>query len=88
MAATQTVVRIRPLHDRVMRLMASRVGGIISRIPPMKSQGKVIAVYKGVEKDGWVIPLDVKKSHHPFRQIRQIKLDGEEYLICARRSSE
>jgi chaperonin GroES len=69
MAATQTSVRIRPLHDRVIvqRLDEGeqKVGGIIipDTAKEKPQQGKVIAVGKGkAEKDGKVTPLDVKEG--------------------------
>src|SRR5918998_918253 len=91
MAATQTAVRIRPLHDRVIvqRLEEGeqKVGGIIipDTAKEKPQQGKVIAVGKGkVEKDGKVTPLDVKEGDTILfgkYSGQEIKLDGEEYLI-------
>jgi chaperonin GroES len=91
MAATQTAVRIRPLHDRVIvqRLDEGeqKVGGIIipDTAKEKPQQGKVIAVGKGkVEKDGKVTPLDVKEGDTVLfgkYSGQEIKLDGEEYLI-------
>ena len=91
MAATQTTVRIRPLHDRVIvqRLEEGeqKVGGIIipDTAKEKPQQGKVIAVGKGkVEKDGKIIPLDVKEGDTILfgkYSGQEIKLDGEEYLI-------
>jgi chaperonin GroES len=84
--ATQTAVRIRPLHDRVIvqRLEEGeqKVGGIIipDTAKEKPQQGKVIAVGKGkTEKDGKVTPLDVKEGDTVL--FGKIKLDGEEYLI-------
>jgi chaperonin GroES len=89
--ATQTNVRIRPLHDRVIvqRLEEGeqKVGGIIipDSAKEKPQQGKVIAVGKGkVEKDGKVTPLDVKDGDTILfgkYSGQEIKLDGEEYLI-------
>ena len=91
MAATQTAVRIRPLHDRVIvqRLDEGEqmIGGIIipDTAKEKPQQGKVIAVGKGkVEKDGKVTPLDVKEGDTILfgkYSGQEIKLDGEEYLI-------
>ena len=89
--ATQTKVRIRPLHDRVIvqRLEEGeqKVGGIIipDSAKEKPQQGKVIAVGKGkVEKDGKVTPLDVKEGDTILfgkYSGQEIKLEGEEYLI-------
>ena len=91
MAATATKVSIRPLHDRliVQRLDEGeqKIGGIIipDTAKEKPQQGKVIAVGKGkVEKDGKVIPLDVKEGDTILfgkYSGQEIKLDGEEYLI-------
>jgi chaperonin GroES len=90
MAATQTAVRIRPLHDRVIvqRLDEGEqvVGGIIipDTAKEKPQQGKVIAVGKGKEKDGKITPLDVKEGDTILfgkYSGQEIKLDGEEYLI-------
>ena len=81
--ATQTKVRIRPLHDRVIvrRLEEGeqKVGGIIipDTAKEKPQQGKV-------EKDGKVTPLDVKEGDTILfgkYSGQEIKLDGEEYLI-------
>ena len=89
--ATQTTVRIRPLHDRVIvqRLEEGeqKVGGIIipDSAKEKPQQGKVIAVGKGkVEKDGKVTPLDVKEGDTILfgkYSGQEIKLDGVDYLI-------
>jgi chaperonin GroES len=89
--ATQTAVRIRPLHDRVIVSRIDegeqKVGGIIipDTAKEKPQQGKVIAVGKGkVEKDGKVTPLDVKEGDTILfgkYSGQEIKLDGEEYLI-------
>ena len=91
MAATQTAVGIRPLHDRVIvqRIEEGeqKVGGIIipDSAKEKPQQGKVVAVGKGkVEKDGKVIALDVKQGDTVLfgkYSGQEIKLDGEEYLI-------
>jgi len=87
----KTTLKVRPLHDRIIvrRLEESeqRVGGIIipDTAKEKPQQGKVIAVGKGkVEKDGKVIPLDVKAGDTILfgkYSGQEIKLDGEEYLI-------
>jgi chaperonin GroES len=91
MAATQTAVRIRPLHDRVIVQRIDegeqKVGGIIipDTAKEKPQQGKVIAVGTGkVEKDGKVTPLDVKEGDKVLfgkYSGQEIKIDGEEYLI-------
>jgi chaperonin GroES len=90
-AATTTKTAIRPLHDRVIvrRLEEGeqKIGGIIipDTAKEKPQQGQVIAVGKGkVEKDGKVIPLDVKEGDKILfgkYSGQEIKLDGEEYLI-------
>ena len=90
--ATQTKVRIRPLHDRVIVLRLDegeqKVGGIIipDTAKEKPQQGKVIAAGKGkIEKDGGkVTPLDVKAGDTILfgkYSGQEIKLDGEEFLI-------
>jgi chaperonin GroES len=89
--ATKTTLKVRPLHDRIIvqRLEESeqRIGGIIipDTAKEKPQQGKVIAAGKGkVEKDGKVIPLDVKAGDTILfgkYSGQEIKLDGEEYLI-------
>ena len=84
-------MKFRPLHDRVVisRLEgeAKTKGGIIipDTAKEKPQQGKVIAVGKGkVEKDGKVIPLDVKEGDTILfgkYSGQEIKMDGEEYLI-------
>ncbi len=91
MAATQTAVRFRPLHDRVIvqRLDEGeqQVGGIIipDTAKEKPQQGRVIAVGKGkAEKDGKITPLDVKEGDTVLfgkYSGQEIKLDGDEYLI-------
>ena len=91
MAATQTKVRIRPLHDRVIvqRLEEGeqKVGGIIipDTAKEKPQQGKVVAAGKGkVKEDGKVIPLDVKEGDTILfgkYSGQEIKIDGEELLI-------
>ena len=97
MAATQTAVRIRPLHDRVIvqRLEEGeqKVGGIIipDTAKEKPQQGKVIAVGKGKpEKDGKITPLDVKEGDTILfgkYSGQEIKLDGEEYSSCGKKRS-
>ena len=89
--ATQTAVRIRPLHDRVIvqRLEEGeqKVGGIIipDTAKEKPQQGKVFAVGAGkVKDDGTRQPLDVKDGDTILfgkYSGQEIKLDGEEYLI-------
>ena len=89
--ATQTAVRIRPLHDRVIvsRIEEGeqKVGGIIipDTAKEKPQQGKVIAAGAGKTKDdGKRQPLDVKAGDTILfgkYSGQEIKLDGEEYLI-------
>ena len=89
--ATQTKVRIRPLHDRVIVLRLDegeqKVGGIIipDTAKEKPQQGKVIAVGKGkAEKDGKITPLDVKEGDTILfgkYSGQEIKIDGDDYLI-------
>ncbi len=89
--ATQTAVRIRPLHDRVIvqRIEEGeqKVGGIIipDTAKEKPQQGKVYAVGAGkVKDDGKRLPLDVKDGDTILfgkYSGQEIKIDGEEYLI-------
>ena len=91
MGVERTVMKVRPLHDRIIveRIDEGeqKIGGIIipdtAKEKPM--QGKVIAVGKGrVEKDGKVTLLDVKADDTVlFGKYagQEIKVDGNEYLI-------
>jgi len=90
--ATQTAVRIRPLHDRVIvsRIEEGeqKVGGIIipDSAKEKPQQGTVVAVGAGrtTKKGGERIPLDVKAGDHILfgkYSGQEIKLDGEEFLI-------
>jgi chaperonin GroES len=91
MAATQTAVRIRPLHDRVIvrRLEEGeqKIGGIIipDTAKEKPQQGKVIAVGAGKTKDdGKRIPLDVKEGDTILfgkYSGQEIKIEGDEHLI-------
>ena len=91
MPATQTAVRIRPLHDRVIvqRLEEGeqKVGGIIipDTAKEKPQQGKVIAVGKGkVSDDGKVHPLDVKKGDRIlFSKYAgtEVQVEGDEHII-------
>ena len=91
MAATQTAVRIRPLHDRVIvqRLDEGeqKIGGII--IPDTAKEkpqrAKVVAVGAGkMDESGKRIPLDVKSGDRILfgkYSGNEVKIDGEDYLI-------
>ena len=89
--ATQTAVKIRPLHDRVIveRLEEGeqKIGGIIipDTAKEKPQQGKVIAVGKGkTEKDGKITPLDVKVGDTILfgkYSGQEIRIDGEDRLI-------
>ena len=84
-------MKVRPLHDRIIvqRIEESeqRVGGIIipDTAKEKPQQGKVVAVGNGrIEKDGKVIPLDVKAGDTVlFGKYagQEIKIEGEEVLI-------
>jgi chaperonin GroES len=84
-------MKVRPLHDRIIvqRIEESeqRVGGIIipDTAKEKPQQGKVMAVGNGrIEKDGKVIPLDVKAGDTVlFGKYagQEIKIEGEEVLI-------
>ena len=88
--ATQTKVRIRPLHDRVIVLRLDegeqKVGGIIipDTAKEKPQQGKVIAVGLGKKEKNERVPLDVKEGETILfgkYSGQDIKIDGEEYLI-------
>ena len=89
--ATQTKVRIRPLHDRVIVLRLDegeqKVGGIIipDTAKEKPQEGEVIAVGNGKLLDnGTKVPLDVKAGDKILfgkYSGTDIKIDGEEYLI-------
>ena len=89
--ATQTRVKFRPLHDRVIvqRLEEGeqKVGGIIipDTAKEKPQQGKVIAVGQGkVKDDGKRQPLDVQDGDTILfgkYSGQEIKIDGEDYLI-------
>ncbi|MFO7301662.1 MAG: co-chaperone GroES [Acidobacteriota bacterium] len=84
-------MNVRPLHDRVIieriEETEQKVGGIIipDTAKEKPQQGKVIAVGKGrVEKDGKVVPLDVKAGDTVlFGKYagQEIKIEGRELLI-------
>src|ERR671922_2063793 len=88
--ATQTKVRIRPLHDRVIvqRLEEGeqKVGGIIipDTAKEKPQQGRVISVGLGKREKNERVPLDVKEGDTILfgkYSGQEIKLDGNEYLI-------
>ena len=89
--ATQTKVRIRPLHDRVIvqRLEEGeqKVGGIIipDTAKEKPQQGLVIAAGAGkIRDDGSRQPPDVKAGDLILfgkYSGQEIKLDGEDYII-------
>ncbi len=84
-------MKVRPLHDRIIvqriEEEEQRVGGIIipDTAKEKPQQGKVVAVGNGrIEKDGKVIPLDVKAGDTVlFGKYagQEIKVDGQEVLI-------
>jgi chaperonin GroES len=86
-----TVMKVRPLHDRVIveriEETEQRIGSIIipDSAKEKPQQGKVIAAGKGkIEKDGRVTPLDVKPGDIILfgkYSGQEVKIDGEEYLM-------
>ena len=93
MAATATAKKtFTPLHDRILvrRMEEGETvrGGIIipdsAKEKPM--EGEVISVGKGKSNDeGKVFPLDVKAGDKILfgkYSGTEIKIDGEEFLIC------
>ena len=83
-------LKIRPLHDRVLikRLNEEEKtkGGIIipDSAKEKPQEGKVVAVGKGRQDDGKVIPLDVKvgdKILFGKYTGNEVKIEGEEHLI-------
>ena len=84
-------MNVRPLHDRIIvqRIEEGeqKVGGIIipDTAKEKPQQGKVYAVGAGkVKDDGKRQPLDVKDGETiniVNYKAKQIKIDGEEYLI-------
>ena len=84
-------MKVRPLHDRVIveRIEEGeqKIGGIIipDSAKEKPQQGKIIAAGNGrVEKDGKIIPLDVKAGDTIlFGKYagQEIKIDGNDYLI-------
>ena len=84
-------MNLKPLDDRIVvkpneaeQTTASGLA-IPDTAKEKPQQGKVIAVGKGkVEKDGKVIPLDVKEGDTILfgkYSGQEIKMDGDEYLI-------
>ena len=85
-------MKIRPLHDRIVvkRVEAedNKVGGLYipDSAKEKPQEGKVVAVGKGKtnEKDGKLIPLEVKAGDKILfgkYSGSEIKLEGEEHLI-------
>ena len=91
MAATQTAVRIRPLHDRVIvqRLEEGeqKVGGIIipDTAKEKPQQAEVVAVGSGrILDNGDRMPLAVKAGDKVLIgkwSGTDVKIDGTDYLI-------
>ena len=91
MAATQTAVRIRPLHDRVIvrRLEEGeqKVGGIIipDTAKEKPQEGKVVAVGPGkIAENGERIKPEVKKGDRVLYgkySGTEVTVDGQELLI-------
>jgi len=82
--------RFRPLHDRVIvkRIEAEEKspGGLIipDTAKEKPQEGLVIAVGPGEQKDGKLIPVEVRTGDHVLfgkYSGTEIKLDGEEHLI-------
>lgn len=83
-------LKVRPLRDRVIvqriaELEKSRGGIIIPDSAKEKPQeGRVVAVGRGREEDGKIIPLDVKAGDKILfgkYSGAEIKLGGEDHLI-------
>lgn len=82
--------RVRPLHDRVIVQRVEEeersAGGIIipDTAKEKPQEGRVIAVGKGRQENGRLIPLDVKAGDRVlFSKYggTEIKIEGEEHLI-------
>ena len=84
-------MNFRPLHDRILinRIEEKETvkGGIVipDSAKEKPQEGEVVAVGKGKkEKDGQVVPLDVKAGDRILfgkYSGTEIKMDNEEYLI-------
>ena len=83
-------LKVRPLRDRVIvqriaEQEKSRGGIIIPDTAKEKPQeGRVVAVGRGRQEDGKIVPMDVKagdKILYGKYSGSEIKLDDEEYLI-------
>ena len=84
-------MNFRPLHDRILinRIEEKETvkGGIVipDSAKEKPQEGEVVAVGKGKkEKDGQVVPLDVKAGYRILfgkYSGAEIKMDNEEYLI-------
>jgi chaperonin GroES len=85
------MLKIRPLHDRVVvkRLEEERksAGGIVipDNVAEKPDQGEIIAVGKGkILEDGKVRPLDVKIGDRILfgkYSGSSVKIEGTEYLV-------
>jgi chaperonin GroES len=83
-------LKVRPLHDRVIvqRIAEEEKtkGGIIipDTAKEKPQEGRVVAVGRGKQEDGKVVPLDVKAGDKILfgkYSGTEIKLNGEEHLI-------
>jgi len=83
-------LKVRPLHDRVIvqRIAEEEKtkGGIIipDTAKEKPQEGRVVAVGRGKQEDGKVVPLDVKTGDKILfgkYSGTEIKLNGEEHLI-------
>jgi chaperonin GroES len=83
-------LKVRPLHDRVIvqRIAEEEKtkGGIIipDTAKEKPQEGRVVAVGRGKQEDGKVVPLDVKAGDKILfgkYSGTEIKLDGEEIKI-------
>ena len=93
--ATQTNVRIRPLHDRVIvqRLEEGeqKVGGIIipDTAKEKPQEGKIIAAGPGrLNDDGKREPMDVKEGDtvlYAKYAGTEFKIEGDELLIVSQK---
>jgi chaperonin GroES len=82
--------RFRPLHDRIIvkRIAAEEKspGGLIipDTAKEKPQEGLVIAVGPGEQKNGTLVPVEVRAGDHVLfgkYSGTEIKLDGEEHLI-------
>jgi chaperonin GroES len=83
-------MKVRPLHDRIIvqRIEEGeqKIGGIIipDSAKEKPQQGTVLAAGNGRNKDGKLVPLDVKAGDRILfgkYSGQELKLDGKDYFI-------